>query len=250
MRGGGGEWCAATADCRAVGTRAASEAIYRELFTVLGERHLYRIWNFVPRINEYEDGLEVYQQFSFGRSVAFEIAYPGNVESRIPAASAVGTPGEYLIVVAFTGAARPRYFENPVQIPAYRYPLDYGPRAPSFARATAVGIEGEQRIFLSGTAAIRGSSSRHVGDVARQTGLTLENLRLIAAEAGAARLGLEQSCERFFRVYLRNESDHALIRPVLEKRLLRANDHIEYVVAEICRAELDVEIEATLTLAE
>jgi len=231
------EWRAVAVDAPPGSIRAITAEVYRHLLASLGKRQLYRVWNFVPRINDDESGLEAYQQFSFARSIAFEEAYAAESEARMPAASAVGTPGNQLVVLAFTGLTTPRYFENPAQVPAYRYPEQYGPRAPSFARATAV---------TDGLTAIRGAASLHPGDCFQQAVLTVDNLRLIAAESGLSLNAVHPGLRRFFRVYLRHAADYSAIRSYLEDVLLREGDEVEFLQAEICRADLTVEIEATL----
>lgn len=242
------QWRAVAVDAPPGSLRAVTAGVYRQLLASLGKRQLYRVWNFVPRINQDESGLEAYQQFSFARSIAFEEAYSVESEARMPAASAVGTPGNQLIVLAFSGLAKPGYFENPAQVPAYRYPEQYGPRAPSFARATAVTDGKIDWVFISGTAAIRGASSLFPDNCLQQAVLTVENLRLIAAESGRCLDAIHSGARRFFRVYLRDVADYPVIRSYLGEALFREGDDVEFLQAEICRADLAVEIEATLNL--
>ena len=64
-----------------------------------------------------------------------------------PARAMVGSTAS--VVFAATEAT-PRHFENPLQVPAYEYPGEYGPRSPSFARATVVAQPGPC-LFVSGT---------------------------------------------------------------------------------------------------
>lgn len=230
------------------GTRAAGEALYRDLLGNLGARRLYRVWNFVPRINELEEDLEVYQYFCYGRSEAFETAFADEFERRMPAASAVGTSGSHIGVLALAGDADAQYVENPLQIPAYRYPPQYGPRSPSFARGTVVASGGTQWLFISGTASIRGFETVHVGDLEAQIDLTLDNLRIVAKAADWSFERFSKGAEqRDFRVYVRRPEDFERVRQRLEGAYLRDGDRISYLQAEICRADLDVEIEVTLS---
>ena len=55
---------------------------------------------------------------------------------RLCAASAVGSLGGELSICFLGSKERGVHCENPRQLPAYRYPKLYGPRSPSFARAT------------------------------------------------------------------------------------------------------------------
>jgi enamine deaminase RidA (YjgF/YER057c/UK114 family) len=235
-------WGAATIASEGMGMRAATEKLYRAFFSQLDGAWIYRIWNFVPRINEPEDGLETYQHFSFGRSVAFEAAFADVFERRMPAASAVGTPGGRLGVMCLVGPEKPIHVENPWQVPAYHYPTQFGPRSPSFARATKVSVGSTEWIFVSGTAAIRGFESQCRGDLRGQLAMTWENILKVAAEAGCERTG--EDCE--VRVYLRHKRDFDLIRNLLEAEFLAGGEAVSYLQAEICRADLDVEIEMTV----
>ncbi|HVU35884.1 MAG TPA: hypothetical protein VHE61_20760 [Opitutaceae bacterium] len=238
-----GHWCA-TGE---VDLEAAVHGAYRRLLELTDGFHLYRIWNFVPRINAVDQGLENYRRFCRGRSIAFEEHFRSGFQQHLPSASAVGSTGSALVLAFVAGRTPPRHYENPAQTPAFEYPPQYGPRPPSFARATAVDLPGARQIFISGTAAIRDHRTVGAGDFDAQVTCTVENLRLIAATSGA---GEDLGAGRFrrsFRIYLRHESDLAVAQSRLDRELLRPGDTVQFVQADICRAELMLEIEATLT---
>ena len=227
---------------------AAAKRLYDELFAAVGERHLCRIWNYIPGINAVgADGLENYRSFTTGRSLAFEERYGRNFKTHLPAGSAVGTEGDLLTVVFAASNRLPRYCENPAQVPAYEYPAIHGPRPPSFSRATAVLDGGRLDVFVSGTAAIKGHETVGFGDVRRQLALTLDNLRGIFAVAGlGGDLRAANAAARHFKVYLRSANDYPVVSSVVEGELLVPGDHVSFLRADLCRAELDVEIEATI----
>lgn len=226
---------------------ARTQSVYARLLRICEGRHLFRIWNYVPRINALTDGLENYRAFCQGRSLAFEQSFGADFQSLLPAASAVGSHGSHLDVIFVAGKTRPRHFENPVQVPAYLYPIQHGPRSPSFARAT-VAHDGERTLtFISGTAAIRGHETVAPGSLDEQLECTLENLRLISAAAGIGeQLAAGASARRFFKIYLRHASDFAAVRAQLDRTLLQPQDTVIYLQTDICREALNVEIEATL----
>lgn len=228
---------------------AGTARLYRDLFAATRGLSLARIWNYVPAINAPgAGGLENYRAFCRARSVAFEQEFGANSTARMPAASAVGCDAAQLTVVFAASRRAPRHWENPEQVPAYDYPGDYGPRAPSFARATIVpGTDGTLTVFISGTAAIRGHASLATGDTAAQVRWTLENLRSLsrAGELGDD-LCASRATRRHFKVYVRHAAEQPVIAAALEKTLLRPGDQTTYVRADICRAELTVEIEATI----
>jgi len=225
----------------------ATLELYRRLFAVTAGRHLYRICNYVPRINAESQGLENYRHFCRGRSLAFETTFGAEFQRRLPAAFAVGAAAGPLALGFLAGEAAPRHFENPRQVPAFEYPEQYGPRPPSFSRATAVEGDGGGRIFISGTAAVRGHASVADGDVARQLVCTLENLALMGEATGAGPdLGLQAGWRRSFKVFLRHPEELGLVQAELARRLVHPGDTVSYLQADLCRAELAVEIEATL----
>jgi len=230
---------------------AQTRRLYERVLAVTQGRHLVRIWNYVPRINdEGRDGVENYRAFCRGRSLAFEAVFGGSSAPHLPAASAVGGPDDQLSVIFVATDAAPRHIENPEQVPAYEYPPEHGLRSPSFSRATQVDAGGRRYVFVSGTAAIKGHATIAPADLAGQITCTLDNLRLISRACGLGdELGAGPEWTRHFKIYLRHASDHAAADAALSGRLLRAGDRVTWLHADICRAALTIEIEATLVSA-
>lgn len=226
---------------------AQAEAIYLRVLTAARGHHLCRIWNYVPQINALTGGLEHYQAFCQGRSLAFEAEFGREFKAVLPAASAVGSHGAHLDVIFAASETAPRHFENPDQMPAYQYPVEHGPRSPSFARATVVRDGARTWTFISGTAAIKGHQTIAPDSLDAQLDCTLDNLRLISRTVGLADdLGAGRVTERHFKIYLRHAADLAATQARLDRELLRPGDIVTYLNADICRAALAVEIEATL----
>ncbi len=224
----------------------ATGRLYERMFEIAGSRHLYRVWNYVPEINASSQGLENYRRFCRARSVAFESRFGAGFRSLLPAASAVGAEAGPLAIGFLSGCAEPLRFESPRQVPAFDYPREYGPRPPSFSRATAVAAGGQRLVFVSGTAAIRGHASVASRDIDGQLRCTIDNLALIADAAGAGPdLRRAGRSRRFFKVLLRNPADLAVTQDRLAERILRPGDTVSYLRADICRPELLVEVEAT-----
>lgn len=211
--------------------------LYAALFEITKGRHLCRVWHFVPDILSRPAGREeTYRRFCRARADAFESVFDGGAETRMPAASAVGVDGDRLVIVAVASDAVPKHFENPLQTPAYRYPEKYGPRPPSFARATRAATPAGEWVFISGTAAVRGSETWHAGDFAAQEATMRENLAVMLRETGA---GAEAALS-FTRTYLKPGAVASVVHDAGELR----------VRAEICRPDLLVETEVTLFFAE
>ena len=227
---------------------AQSHRLYRRLLALTNGRRLVRVWNYVPRINAPDaNGLENYRAFCLGRSLAFEERLGDGYAGHLPAASAVGGVDGRLAVVFAATRADPTHVENPEQVPAYEYPLEHGPRAPSFARATRVAEAGNRHVFISGTAAIKGHATISPGDLGGQIACTLDNLRIIsrACDLGE-RLGEGGGWQRHFKVYLRHASDYAAAAQALEGTLFTPDDRVTWLRSDICRSALLIEIEATL----
>lgn len=227
---------------------AATRRLYEDIFRAASGLHLARIWNYVPAINATRPGsLENYRLFCRARSLAFEQHHGPGFKALLPAASAVGTRSDELTVVFAVSTTPPRHIENPRQVSAYDYPGEYGPRPPSFARATVVHDGAQPAVFISGTAAIRGHATIAPQDVRQQLDCTMENLREISAACGLGPdLDRGGRSTRHFKVYLRHAADQPQIAAVLQEKLLTDADRVSYLHADICRAPLLVEIEATL----
>jgi enamine deaminase RidA (YjgF/YER057c/UK114 family) len=245
-----GDWLlgGATVYLGSLSLEEAAQELYTDIFQAAHGLHLARIWQYVPAINAAgPGGLENYRIFCRARSLAFERHYGTAFKQVLPSASAVGAPAGILTVIFAASPAAPRHVENPLQVAAYEYPADYGPRAPSFARATVVAGPDRNTVFISGTAAIRGHATIAPHELAPQLDCTLENLAEISQACGlGANLDRDGRSTRHFKVYLRHASDQPAVARVLEQRLVTKSDHVSYLQADICREPLLVEIEATL----
>src|SRR5690606_280667 len=111
--------------------------------------HLLRIWNYLDAITHGEGDHERYRQFCVGRARGLGDFAP----ERLPAATAIGRcdSARVLQVYWMAAAAPGTPLENPRQVSAYRYPRDYGPQPPSFARAMLPPTADRTPLLLSGT---------------------------------------------------------------------------------------------------
>jgi chorismate lyase / 3-hydroxybenzoate synthase len=225
------------------GIEAAAGHAYAGLFDALhttGFPQLLRVWNYLPRINEEGEAMERYKRFNAGRQQAFldagERAFEGS-----PAACAIGCADGPLRVRFLAGRGRVRHVENPRQVSAYHYPQRYGPRAPTFSRA-ALAEAGEGRLGLF----IVGHESVHRGDVRAQVRETVANLQAVLANARSKSNGPWSLRDLHGVVYVRHADDHAAVVDELARvapELGRDADPLVFLYADICRRELDVEIE-------
>ena len=226
--------------------QVASREVYERLFRLLqaqGVPHLWRVWNYVGGINAETHGLERYRQFNLGRHEAFE-RVGASTTGQVPAACALGwQDGGPLSVAFLAGTLAPLPIENPRQVSAYHYPGVYGPRAPTFSRAALVRLPEQDILFISGTASIVGHETVHQGDVEAQCHETVRNLACVVQQANLAAGSPRFAVEALeHRVYLRHAEDEQRVRGVLTCLLPGA--HTEFVLADVCRADLLVEIES------
>jgi len=226
----------------------ASKRAYAALFATadaLGYPAVLRIWNYIAGINVESFGVERYRQFNTGRQDGF-LASGRAVSGSVPAASAVGMrDGPLTICFLASRGAVPTPIENPRQVSAYQYPQQYGATSPTFSRASVAPLAGSDVLFLSGTASIVGHQTLHVGDIVAQAGETVVNISAILDEANRVRPGLSLSlADLCCKVYVRDPADVALLEAAL-RAMLGPAPVLLYVQADICRAGLAMEIEAT-----
>ncbi len=226
----------------------AAESAYAAIFNLtdrLKYPDILRFWNYIADINGHSHGMERYRQFNMGRHDGF-LASGHKVTGSVPAACALGFAEGPLTIYFLAGrGVSPIAIENPRQVSAYKYPDDYGPRSPTFSRASVVPLGDVDILFLSGTASIVGHRTLHAGDVIAQTRETIANITAIVTEANRmaprARFALDDLC---CKVYVRNRADVAVIHDEL-RRLLGASARLMFLEADICRQDLLMEIEAT-----
>lgn len=220
----------------------AYEAILR--FTkASGYPHLVRMWNHFPHINHEVAGLERYRSFCVGRHRAFQ-DFGYSFEADLPAASAVGSSGEGLVVYFVASRTPAAYIENRRQVSAFHYPAQYGPKSPSFSRGAVKEWNGESQLFVSGTASIVNHETRHSGNVIKQLDETIHNMEIVLATATGERYEHYRDVDTvpLYKVYIRHPKDYEAVRDRLEPAVGRGK--FLYLEADICRKDLLLEIEA------
>lgn len=206
--------------------------------------HLLRAWNFMPGITEGCGDGERYRRFCQGRSRAMEAA--GLRRDELCAGTAIGGEDPSVRIHALAGTEPGIPIENPRQLSAYLYPRRYGPRSPSFARATAVRQpDGSLLLLVSGTASVVGHETAHPGELDAQLDELTVNLTTLLRH-GARRLG-RPAVEGFheeslLRAYVRRAADWPRVRDRLAATWPGAR--VAGLRGDVCRRELLVEIEA------
>lgn len=206
-----------------------------------GFPHLLRTWNYLDAVTEGDGDQERYRRFCVGRVRGLRELD----EAALPAATCIGRfDGHRRLQVYWLAGREPGLpLENPRQVSAFRYPRQYGPQSPSFSRALLAPAATGLPLLQSGTAAIVGHVSQHTGAVEDQLRETLTNLQSLVDAARRQRpsLAAQLGADSVVKVYVRRAED----MPAVAAQMAALPGPPAYVVlhAEVCRAELLVEIE-------
>ena len=219
---------------------------------------ILRAWFYVGGIVDAEGPTQRYKEFNRARTDFYEqipfldgCVPEGHAGRVFPASTGIGTTGRGICMSALALASeRPEVvavpLENPRQMAAYHYGAAYSPQSPKFSRGMALRCGPDTILFVSGTASITNSETRHPGDVQAQTHETLDNIAALISEenlSGHGQPGAGTSLDGLglVRVYVKRPDDYAQVRRVCESRV--PNLPATYVVADVCRPDLLVEIE-------
>ena len=222
-----------------------------------------RTWIYQGHLLQPEGGTQRYKELNrartdfFGKTRFLQDYLPKGYKGRAyPASTGIGAdalPNEQGDVVISAVALDTKRkdviavpLENPNQTSAFDYGEVYSPQSPKFSRAMAVAVDDTCLIFVSGTASITDSESRHIGAPVKQTEQTLDNIAALITGENLERHGISDfvcSLENLecVRVYVKRQSELEVIRQVCERRLPEVPTI--YTVADVCRPELLVEIE-------
>lgn len=227
------------------GIEAAAAIAYARLRDCLRERgyaHPLRIWNYLDAITLGEGDDERYRRFCVGRARGL-----GDIDATaLPAATAIGRRDGVRVLQVYWLAARAPGIavENPRQLSAYRYPRQYGPQPPSFARAMLPPPGSDVPLLLSGTASVVGHETRHPDCVQAQVDETFANFDSLLGAAHRLRPSLPAAFGPGTRLkaYVRDAGALAQVAAAIEARL---GSDVPLVVlhADICRRDLRVEID-------
>ncbi len=229
---------------------------------LLGNKFNYmvRSWNFIPDINSSGSGaMENYRVFCKGRSKAFEKS--GIDAIQFPAATGVGSHANNIYGYIWASKSdKCINMENSLQMPAYKYPKQYGPRSPSFARGTIFSYHSEKKdhagnklttFLLSGTASIRNHKTLYPGDILKQVNTTIENITYLISEENFLYNKIKPVKYHLndfshFKVYFRNLSEKDKIKKTMIEDWGISESKIFFMHVDICRSDLLVEIEGAI----
>ena len=230
--------------------REQSESVFARIGKMLSDNgfstdDIYRQWNYIEQITSMHNGRQNYQDFNDARSLFYE---ENGWHSNYPAATGIGTSrGGVMIEIMATCGGNPANcpIDNPLQTAAH----DYSQRVligngegqkttPKFERARIAG----ENIYISGTAAIRGEESLSSLDITGQTAATMEIMNTLIAPDNIP-IPCRSTVYDTLRVYVKREEDILPAQEYLQEHYPAAQKH--FVVSDVCRPELLIEIEGT-----
>lgn len=203
--------------------------------------HPLRLWNYFDAITAGDGDDERYRRFCVGRAHGIGRAL---APAELPAATAIGHPVAtgrlQLYWLAAKVAGTP--LENPRQVQAWRYPRQYGPQAPGFARALLPATDA-MPLLVSGTAAVVGHASLHGDSLEAQFDEVLANLGSLVDAARTLRPALPDrpGTGTRLKVYVRDREALPTVEALLRQRLPGVARLVLH--GHVCRRELAVEID-------
>ncbi|WP_167619319.1 hypothetical protein [Maribellus sediminis] len=237
-----------------------SELAFADLNSIFTEsgfeiRHIIRQWNYLENVLGFDGDEQRYQEFNNVRSEVYGTSFNG---TGYPAATGIGM-NRGGVIIEFV-AVKGRGFvseavDNPEQISAHNYSENVLigddcilKTTPKFERARYFAYKDMKQIFISGTASIRGENTIGVDDPALQTEVTIENIKNLYSGEVLKKLSDENLEPKYghARVYVKNRKDFSVIRKTFKAHF--ANLPVVYIIADICRKDLLVEIEGKVVL--
>lgn len=208
---------------------------------------IYRQWNYIQGITVENEGSQNYQEFNDARSIFYSTAQWNN---GYPAATGIGScaGGVMVDLYALQGGEVNSPIDNPLQIAAHSYSqnvLAQNTQAtlpekttPKFERARITG----RTIHISGTAAIRGEESSESNSILSQTEATMQIMNHLVSPQNIP-TACNDSAYDFLRIYVKRKEDIPQVQQYMEQHYPTPLKH--YLVSDICRPELLIEIEGT-----
>jgi hypothetical protein len=214
-----------------------------------------RQWNYIENITGFDGENQRYQQFNNVRSAVYENHFS---QSGFPAATGIGMNRggiilEFVAVDIHGAVSQP--IDNPEQISAHCYSekvlegKHFTLKAtPKFERARLFECFGQKQLFISGTASIRGENTIALNDPAKQTEITIQNMQQLYSKKSLKSVTVDtlRPVYGHARVYVKNREDYSAIKGVFENYYGKLP--VVYILADICRHDLLVEIEGEAIL--
>jgi hypothetical protein len=216
---------------------------------------IVRQWNYIENILGFDGNKQRYQEFNNVRSDFYADSF--RVKG-YPAATGIGMK-QGGIIIEFIAIQSDKLvslpIDNPEQIAAHSYSKNVlvGEECilkstPKFERARFLELFGKKVIFISGTASIRGEHTVGAGDPALQTEVTIDNIKQLYSDKVLSNISGGDLVPKYghARIYIKERKDFAAVKKTF--RLHFGNLPVVFIVADICRPDLLVEIEGKVIL--
>lgn len=239
-----------------------TNAVFEQIEQIFNEAEfpldsIIRQWNYIENITRIEENRQHYQDFNDLRSHFYAKA---KWCSGYPAATGIGTQcgGVMVEIIAISGKKLINQpLDNPLQIAAHHYseevllgeadPTFKRRTTPKFERARVVGSTGNQTVFISGTAAIRGELSLNENDVLEQTKITMENIDYLISKENYPSESTSRTY-KMLRIYIKTPSMMNLVHEYMKEHYPGTTQI--FICADVCREELLIEIEGIAALSK
>lgn len=210
---------------------------------------IIRQWNYIEGIIAEEGIHQNYQDFNDVRTEMYGAHFN---ECGYPAATGIGI-NQGGIIIEFIAMRSTSAITSPIdnkqQISAHHYSKDVLKGAcsikttPKFERARYLKCFNHGLIFISGTASILGEETIGINDPAKQTEITIRNIRQLYSRQVIDGLSISNKRPTYghARVYVKKEKDFEAIRRVCYQKY--GDLPMVFIKADVCREELLVEIE-------
>ena len=216
---------------------------------------IVRQWNYIENILGFDGNEQRYQAFNNVRSVIYGDSFK---MKGYPAATGIGM-NQGGTIIEFIAIRSDRLvtsaIDNPEQVSAHLYSKKVliGDECelkttPKFERARFIELFGKKIIFISGTASIRGEQTVGIDNPSEQTEVTINNIRQLYSKEILNKISIEEMVPKYghARIYVKERKDFAAIKKTFRTHFGKLP--VVYIVADICRPDLLVEIEGKVIL--
>ncbi len=226
---------------------------------------IVRQWNYVENIVQVDQvenkPVQNYQLLNDTRSVYYA---QSDFKNGYPAATGIGMNYGGILLEFY--AVKPLKkvniipIKNPKQVDAYHYSQEVlvgdsirklqQKATPKFERAKYISLNGHKIVFISGTASIHNEKTIGINNIEEQTLVTIDNISNLVSGNN-----IENSVTTeitgtlkysFLRIYIKDSSDLAVVKDICSKQF--KDIPISYLIADICRDDLLIEIEGVAEL--
>jgi len=242
------------------GCRENAETVFnsfKNLLTHAGMtfQSVIRQWNYIENIIGFDEGKQRYQEFNNMRAGFYGEKFYLN---GFPAATGIGM-NMGGVIIEFVAVDAPEAVSLPLNNPEQTAAHGYSEKVlvgkqtemkatPKFERARYLELFGKKQVFISGTAAIRGEKTVGIDNPSEQTEITIQNMQKLYSEEVLSLLPGHSLQPKYghARVYVKNRKDFAAIKKTFKSYY--ENLPVVYIIADICREDLLVEIEGKVIL--